>query len=38
MKKFSFSLERVLNYKEQVEQSLRNEHGQAVRTDQRPGG
>lgn len=31
MKKFSFSLERVLNYKEQVEQSLRNEHGQAVK-------
>lgn len=31
MKKFSFSLERVLTYKEQVEQSLRNEHGQAVK-------
>lgn len=31
MKKFTFSLERVLNYKEQVEQSLRSEHGQAVR-------
>ena len=30
MKKFSFSLERVLNYKEQIEQSLRSEHGQAV--------
>ena len=31
MKKFSFTLERVLDYKEQVEQNLRNEHGQAVR-------
>ena len=31
MKKFSFSLERVLNYKEQVEQNVRNEHAQAVR-------
>ena len=31
MKKFSFSLERVLSYKEQTEQNLRNEHGQAVR-------
>ena len=31
MKKFTFSLERVLNYKEQIEQSLRSEHGQAVR-------
>lgn len=31
MKKFYFSLERVLNYKRQVEDSLRSEHGQAVR-------
>ncbi len=31
MKKFAFTLERVLDYKEQVEQNLRNEHGQAVR-------
>ncbi len=31
MKKFRFTLERVLDYKEQVEQNLRNEHGQAVR-------
>ena len=31
MKKFSFSLERVLNYKTQVEQSLRNEHRQSVK-------
>ena len=31
MKKFSSTLERVLDYKEQVEQNLRNEHGQAVR-------
>lgn len=31
MKKFYFSLERVLNYKRQIEDSLRSEHGQAVR-------
>lgn len=31
MKKFNFSLERVLSYKQQVEDSLRSEHGQAVR-------
>jgi flagellar FliJ protein len=31
MKKFSFSLDKVLNYKEQVEESLRNEHAQILR-------
>lgn len=31
MKKFYFSLERVLSYKQQIEDSLRSEHGQAVR-------
>lgn len=31
MKKFYFPLEKVLSYKKQVEDSLRNEHGQAVR-------
>lgn len=30
MKKFKFSLERVLDYKNQVEQSLRNHHSQIV--------
>lgn len=38
MKKFSFSLERVLSYKEQTEQNLRNEHGQAVRKVQEKEG
>lgn len=31
MKKFSFSLNKVLDYKTQVEDSLRNEHAEAVR-------
>lgn len=31
MKKFVFSLEKVLNYKAQVEESLRNEHAAALR-------
>lgn len=31
MKKFVFSLEKVLNYKSQVEESLRNEHAAALR-------
>lgn len=31
MKKFVFSLERVLDYKEQIEESLRNEHSKAVK-------
>lgn len=30
MKKFSFSLDKVLSYKRQVESSIRNEHAQAV--------
>lgn len=30
MKKFSFSLERVLDFKEQIETSLRNEHAASV--------
>ena len=31
MKKFAFQLERVLNYKQQVEDSLRSQHGQKVK-------
>lgn len=31
MKKFTFSLQRVLDYKEQIEESLRSQHAQAVR-------
>ncbi len=31
MKKFKFSLEKVLSYKEQVEDSLRNEHAEILR-------
>lgn len=31
MKKFVFSLEKVLNYKAQIEDSLRNEHATALR-------
>lgn len=30
MKKFSFALDKVLSYKEQIESSLRNEHAQTV--------
>lgn len=31
MKKFSFSLNKVLDYKTQIEDSLRSEHAEAVK-------